>query len=153
MKPRFSLRGLLFLGVPLVAVLGYFVYLRQQPAEVARQFQLAVEKQDTATVDKLLPPADLKQAIAASNAMLKNDPWKLESIDFEPQTTSQWLRGVCAGKLVIHAQGSSIDGDTLWSASETGNCDVEATARGILLIAIESEGPAMAGAPAPPYGP
>jgi hypothetical protein len=153
MRLRFSLRRLLFLVVPLVAALGYFVYLRRLPEVVAQQFQTAVQKQDQATVDKLLPPADLKQAIVASNAMLKNDSWKLESIDFEPQTTSQWLRGVCAGRLVIHAQGSSIDGDTLWSASQTGNCEVEASARGILLIAIECEDPAMAGAPAPPYGP
>jgi hypothetical protein len=153
MRLRFSLRSILLLVVSAVAAFAFFCYLRKQPAKIARQFQIAVQEQDTATIDKLLPPNELKTAIAASIAMLKNDPWKLQSIDFEPQTTSQWLRGVCAGRLVIHAQGSSIDGDTLWSASQTGNCEVEASARGILLIAIECEDPATAGAPAPPYGP
>jgi hypothetical protein len=154
MKLRFSLRSILLLVVPAVAAFAFLYCLRQQPAEIARNFQIAVQKQDAPTIDKLLPPNELKTAIAASNATLKKDRWELKSVTFEPQNTSQWLRGVCAGKLAIYTLGgSSVDGDTIWSASEEGTCDVEATASGIRLIAFESEGVAVGGAPAPPYGP
>jgi len=146
MKLRFSLRMLLVCTVA-VAALAAFVALRMQPARVASQFQAAVQRGDWEAATAMIVGNDLKLTLDQPKA----NSWKIESFEFSPQSSDQWLRGECLGKLVVTLHSSGESEDAVWSTSLTTQCDVVITTRGVQIMSFFKEEPVVAGAPKPPY--
>lgn len=146
MKLRFSLRMLLICTIAAAAVAA-FVALRMQPVRVAKRFQDAARQNDWSAAAVMIAGDDLNLTLDRP----KTDSWKIESFEFNPQSSNQWLRGECLGKLVVTSHSSGESEDAVWSSYQTSHCDVAVTARGVRILTFTKDLPTVAGAPKPPY--
>jgi hypothetical protein len=150
MKLRFSLRMLLVCTVAVAAVAA-FVALRSRPIRVAKQFQSAIQRGDKDAVAAMIQGPGIEQTLKQKGSDKEPVSWKFISCEADEQSTSQWLRGVCAGRFVVEFHFIHEGDDSVLSAYQESQYDVSVTTNGVQIVDFTQQDPACLIIPIPPY--